>query len=339
MDRFVGREKEIREILELLKRGESISLIGESRIGKTSLLNYVKTILPNEGPYIPILIQVSSDFYEALVNNINSELSKRYGREVRILAEKEKIGSTDLKQELRAILSQREDIKFVFFLDEFQRILPSPEYNEDLSAILRELRQLEGIPMITSTHKPLGNYGVNVYDFTDLSDCHLERFQREEAIELLRIPHNLAFTEEEIKIGLEAGELHPLRLQFAGSFLYESKEGGWIYHDEQGNLIDGAEEKLKGMVDSKYQEIMKRSPNSSQNSGGPEPPDFSLRIIAWLIITIPLTWVFVKYVTNDPLIAFAGAAGLGLIAANMLKIIPPEKAKDLWKRLKEWLPM
>jgi hypothetical protein len=96
----------------------------------------------------------------------------------------------------------------------------------------------------------------------------LGRFQsEEEARELLSIPHDRTFTEEEIQIGLNAGERHPYRLQWAGWFLYESKgEGGGKYHDEQGNLIDGAEEKLKEEVDEKYKEMMRRS-GVDENSG------------------------------------------------------------------------
>ncbi|MBC8457454.1 MAG: ATP-binding protein, partial [Deltaproteobacteria bacterium] len=41
--RFFGRQQELREIFDLLRTGQNVSVVGDSKIGKSSLLYYIYT--------------------------------------------------------------------------------------------------------------------------------------------------------------------------------------------------------------------------------------------------------------------------------------------------------
>ena len=53
---FVGRADVLREVLRVLRRSQdnAIVLYGQRRIGKTSILQHLKALLPREGPYRPV---------------------------------------------------------------------------------------------------------------------------------------------------------------------------------------------------------------------------------------------------------------------------------------------
>jgi outer membrane protein assembly factor BamB len=54
---FVGRESQIKEIINSIEKGESVFVMGHRRMGKTSLINYVlRNYLENNDKYIPVFI-------------------------------------------------------------------------------------------------------------------------------------------------------------------------------------------------------------------------------------------------------------------------------------------
>ena len=53
---FVGREDVLRDVLRVLRHPQqnAITLYGQRRIGKTSILQYLEAHLPEEGAYLPV---------------------------------------------------------------------------------------------------------------------------------------------------------------------------------------------------------------------------------------------------------------------------------------------
>jgi len=80
---FFGRDREIREIFETLNSGSSVAIIGESGLGKSSLLQAIKrTAFQNSGRK-PIYIglghlQSDDEFYAALCDSIGIETCSGY---------------------------------------------------------------------------------------------------------------------------------------------------------------------------------------------------------------------------------------------------------------------
>lgn len=80
---FFGRDKEIREIFEILNSGSSVAIIGESGLGKSSLLQAIKqTAVQNSGRqpiYMELRhLQSDDDFYAALCDEIGIEPCSGY---------------------------------------------------------------------------------------------------------------------------------------------------------------------------------------------------------------------------------------------------------------------
>ncbi|MEB3882504.1 AAA family ATPase [Lyngbya sp. CCY1209] len=83
---FFGRDKEIREIFETLNSGSSVAIIGESGLGKSSLLKAIERTAVHKSDIKPIYIdlrhlQSDDDFYAELCNEIGIKICQ--GRELR----------------------------------------------------------------------------------------------------------------------------------------------------------------------------------------------------------------------------------------------------------------
>jgi len=79
---FFGRDAEYAKIKKYLSENKSIALIGERKIGKTSLLWYLKRVLVNDG-FVPIYIDLqgilprtNATFLRTLLDEIKKELLK-----------------------------------------------------------------------------------------------------------------------------------------------------------------------------------------------------------------------------------------------------------------------
>ncbi len=80
---FFGREREIRRVFETLNSGSSVAIIGESEIGKSSLLQAIYREAPNQLRYArqPIYIDLQivcdeDDFYDDLCHKAGIEKAK-----------------------------------------------------------------------------------------------------------------------------------------------------------------------------------------------------------------------------------------------------------------------
>jgi predicted AAA+ superfamily ATPase len=57
---FVGREDVLREVLRMLRSANqnAITLYGQRRIGKTSVLHWLDSHLPSGGPFRPVYLDL-----------------------------------------------------------------------------------------------------------------------------------------------------------------------------------------------------------------------------------------------------------------------------------------
>jgi len=163
-ENFFGRKKEIRDIYRQISVSNSVSLIGERKIGKTSLLLHLihaqtrakYGILPEDTLvyYIDMsscIFSKSSDVFRRLLEGVSETASNKIEKETNTLLGKKYIHF----QQFENIISKinNEDWKIVFFFDEFESI--SMIKYSDIFSRLRYLAQMYDVTFVISTLRDL----------------------------------------------------------------------------------------------------------------------------------------------------------------------------------------
>ena len=162
-EEFYGREAEISQILGLLRNGQSVSLIGPRRIGKSSLLLHLARpevrVSHNLGQPDSLFVAIDcqefggsppEEVYEALL----SELLDRAADAGLELQAGERFGTY---RALDRVLNQiyRQDISVVVLLDEFELLAANERLTPYFFARLRGLTTKYGLAYLTASQRPL----------------------------------------------------------------------------------------------------------------------------------------------------------------------------------------
>lgn len=212
---FFGRERLVREIRSELTKRSSVSLIGESQMGKSSLLYYLYATHADWLPGVPVEyidlqgVLDESDFCETVLNRLGAE------------------GDT-LKQLKKALESRT----VVLLLDEVERIA-EVDFNPRLHDLLRSLTQEQGrLTLCLATQRPLEEVfpartpgGVSPFHniFTRKS---IGSFTEAEARAFLGVRlanTGVTFTPRETERLLAESAGHPAKLQALAKALFEEK--------------------------------------------------------------------------------------------------------------------
>jgi len=225
--RFFGRQRELREIFDLLRTGQNVSIIGDSKIGKSSLLYYIYTTggdrLSVDYTFIFLdLMRVTNeaDFYERVVEELGDA------------------GNTTRQFE-RSLRGRR----VILAVDEFERF-KDDDFSAQVVNRLRSLAQGPELTLVLATHQPLETLfphegGVSPF-YNIFHRCVLGVFTEAEARQLLTsllAEAAVTFSEAEVKRLLNITGCHPYQLQVATYHLFASRTGGredWeaAYQDE-----------------------------------------------------------------------------------------------------------
>jgi hypothetical protein len=162
--KFFGREEEIASIYRQILSSHSVSLIGERKIGKTSLflhLIHPQTLAKYEIPSENILmvyIDISScsfhrpsDVFYKFLNCISEKTTGEIKNKVELLLKKENIHFQEF-EEITAKINNNNQ-KIVFLLDEFEKI--SMIKQGDIFSKLRYLAQMYDVTFVVSTLRDL----------------------------------------------------------------------------------------------------------------------------------------------------------------------------------------
>ncbi|MFZ5915482.1 MAG: CHAT domain-containing protein [Chloroflexota bacterium] len=237
---FYGRATETRRALYMLRHGQSVSIVGSRRIGKTSFLFHLCDLdthrahnLGNEHLFVYIDGQSTGDldkskFYYLIWYEIREALAK-----VGTVAELPE--SVADFRELQTALTrvQEKGIKPILLLDEFEVMA----FNSNLDrGFFSDLRSLE-LLMAYMTVSARSLYDLTYADrsvlsspfFNTFSEIPLGFFRSDEAREAVLGPARAAgledpFTDQELRFVFEelAG-YHPFYLQIACYYLFEQK--------------------------------------------------------------------------------------------------------------------
>jgi len=280
--RFYGREEDIRQIVNRLRSSahESTSVVGERRIGKTSLLKHLDNpdiatgldLPPNEYCMVYIDFQGLTDitperFWGRVLHKMERSIClPDLAPEFQKLRNLGNFDLFDLEDLFDTIADA--GLTTVLLLDEFEYVTRNPNFSSDFFGGLRALAIHQNLPLVTATQRELidlchseelkGSPFFNIF-----ANLVLRPFSREEVFEMLdgyMAGTELLFSprEKELVIGLGGG--YPFFTQIAGHYLYEAKKNG--YHDDV--LLQDVYENFDAQSDSHFSYMWSRSSESEK---------------------------------------------------------------------------
>jgi hypothetical protein len=231
---FYGRRREVAKIFARIgaSRPQSVAIVGERRTGKSSFLNYIfhpdvrKQHLDHTDAYTFVFMDLQERreigvpaFFEALFEGIGHALGRRVQDESAVDYEGVRRGVSRLHSEGR---------KIILLFDEFDAITRNPNFPEEFFAFLRAIANKYDVAYVTTSRQDLQQlcHAERIADspfFNIFSNLFLTRFERDEALQLIREPSaaaGLPLAPHEAAI-LDMAGLLPFFLQVACSAFFE----------------------------------------------------------------------------------------------------------------------
>lgn len=233
---FFGRENESRQLISLLQTGQSVSIIGQRRIGKTSLLYHIQNesvlrlfgLNPDEFTMVYLdcgaLISLNdTEIYRLILEEIEDILHSK-GQKMAELPET--VSYREFERGLRRLQG-----RLVLILDEFELLSRNESLKGEFFTGLRALAMRHAISYITASKQAL--LELTYADASSLSSpffnifatIHLSLFTDEQAQEILLSlcqKAALAFSDEMLAHLKLLGGGNPLFLQIAAYHAVES---------------------------------------------------------------------------------------------------------------------
>ena len=246
--RFYGRKQEIRQIVNRLLSSahESTSIVGERRIGKTSLLYYVSNpdvaahlgLTPNKYCIVYIDFQGLTDitpqrFWQRVLAKMararcDEELAARF----QALAKQDTFDLFDL-EDVFEIVGER-GLNVILLLDEFEYVTQNKNFGSDFFGGLRALAIHSPLSLVLATRRELVDlcYSDEIKGspfFNIFANVVLRPFTRDESSELIDGTikgTDISLTPEEKEFILSLGGGHPFFVQMAAHYMVEGKAQG-----------------------------------------------------------------------------------------------------------------
>ncbi|MCK6624144.1 MAG: winged helix-turn-helix domain-containing protein [Anaerolineae bacterium] len=240
---FFGRQQETGQILSLLSNNQSIALVGQRRIGKTSLLFHLATpaVFAQHGlsstQHLFIYIDCGSlagldppGLYWLLLEEIGEALVER-GADPGPPALPDEANPLTYRAFERALREvTRQGWKLILLLDEFERLSRNPHLDPDFFSGLRALTARYPIAYVTASRQPLLELtyadasALSSPFFNIFASIRLSPFAEDEAHDLLTtlaVRGGLTFDPPLLDFLLDLAGPHPLFLQIAGFHAFE----------------------------------------------------------------------------------------------------------------------
>jgi hypothetical protein len=246
--RFHGRKAEIRQIVNRLLSSahESTSIIGERRIGKTSLLNYLANndiaaglgLTPDKFCPVYVDFQGLTDitpqrFWQRVLKKMSRSIcDESLKPAIEKLSGQSDFDLFDLEDVFESSLSK--GLTIILLMDEFEYVTENPNFKSDFFGGLRALAIHHGVALIPATRRELvdlchseeikGSPFFNIF-----ANIVLRPFSRPEVDELLEgytRGNEFALTPQEKDFIWELGGGYPFFVQMAGHYLMEGRAQG-----------------------------------------------------------------------------------------------------------------
>jgi class 3 adenylate cyclase len=236
-DLFFGRRGIVKRIMGRIsaESPQSVSIVGERRIGKSSLLKYLNfpstrlTYLDDPEQYLFLFIdfqQLRSIDENQFIGIIFSELNKQPGYQVEISCGKNHDGMLFLCEQIA-----REGYKFILFFDEFESVTKNEKIGPDFYSFFRSLANNYPLAFITASGKNLKDmcvtHEISDSPFFNIFAVHyINLFSEKEAGDLISIPSKERGVPLEplTRQIIETGGLYPFFLQMCCSAWFDFLE-------------------------------------------------------------------------------------------------------------------
>jgi uncharacterized protein len=256
---FIGRGKELRDIFSALETASSgqlqhVQVVGERRIGKSSLLYYITQIYKQRLTQPEKYRFVYVDLQDAHCHKLEGLLKYVLG-ELKVSAKPTLANFQEAVEDLN-----RNGVYPVLCLDEFEHLTKhKDQFPDEVFEVWRSLASGSKLAFITASQTSLGQliqqgnltstfHNIFIY-------CELGNFTDPEARMLLARNTDRPFNEEEISKLFKLAGYHPAHLQIAAQLLYEAKASQIV------NWIE-----LRTEYEKRISQIKPFAPQSSQSS-------------------------------------------------------------------------
>jgi hypothetical protein len=237
---FFGRAEEVRAILSRVARGQSVSVVGPRRIGKTSLLMHVSDPTTRAGYELvdePVFVYVDchligesgtdSDVYRMLLERAIKATPE--GDDTTAHGSRESDSFESLRSHLRR--ASRSGVRTVLLLDEFEVLAHNRRLDAPFFDALRSLQKSD-VTYVTASTETLYDLLPQARDFSGspffniFHTLRLGLLQPEEARALvvgLAERASIQFSEDDLAFLQRVAGPHPLYLRMAAYRLFEEK--------------------------------------------------------------------------------------------------------------------
>jgi hypothetical protein len=260
--RFVGRAREIEQVFGRLRNEEfeSSSLVGDHRIGKTSLLKHLADPAVREshglGPgrcsfvYADLqMVDQTMDpdrLWRRLLTLLQRQCAdQRLTESMSALIRRGRLDTFDLDELFQEVDDQGHHV--VFLLDEFERVTANANFGPDFYYGLRSLIIHHGVALVTSSRLELielchsdavkSSPFFNIFANISLRLFSLAEFEL--MLERALAGTAVTFLESEMECVVRLAGLHPYFLQAACHMLYEAYDLGLGNLERQSFLAEG----------------------------------------------------------------------------------------------------
>ncbi len=244
-DCFYGRQQEIERLYSAVITHQSLSIVGERKLGKSSLLTAVAqpAMMERYGLdpartlflYIDLEGMASAkreEFWIEVLDRLNTVLPLAAGdlpKQVERLVDAGELRFTAIRRLLRRVRDAGLDL--ILTLDEFEGLARNSQFEPDFYGELRSLAGELSIVYLTASKRGLYELTYHHTDtlsspfFNIFSEMALGLMPEDEARGLLATlsqqGQGPGFCDEEIDLALELAGPHPFFVQVAGFHLYE----------------------------------------------------------------------------------------------------------------------
>ncbi|MEC4814612.1 MAG: ATP-binding protein [Scytonema sp. PMC 1069.18] len=325
---FVGRQGEINAIVSRMEGAQptSINVVGEKRIGKSSLLyHFFRTWeqrVRDASLYVVVYLSLQSvhcqrenDFYEAVAKELLSRSTVKTKQTVCDLLQRRPIERRVFSEAIKECKHQ--GILPVLCLDDFKELFErKSEFNDDFYDNLRSLMDNSSLMLVIATTNGLDFYAKKhqlTSSFFNLGHLlRLGELTEDEARDLVRLPAStvsgadVALGMDEQKLTRELGGNHPFLLQLAGSLVWEARQQG----------------KDKNWMKTRFAEESKRVPGNQRRwlRRG--------RFIRDMVSGIGAFSQWLAQAWNDAKDLILGIVILVIIILAIFGVLNPEKVKE-----------
>ena len=251
LQKFIGRESEMRQILARLHNSEveSSSVVGERRIGKTSLLAALKTRLVEDDQSVCAIEldgqlfshdDAPQSFWERLLQQLSRALPHNVFRvQIEMLLKMGGLNAHSLSDLFEQL--GRAGISIVLLLDEFENIAKNTNFGADFFYGLRALAMKHNLALITASYTELielcHSDEVRASPFFNIfASVHLGPLTTPEAeqfFERYLAQSGTNFLRDEKDFIYSMAGNHPYYLQVASYFMFDAYQQGLSAEERQ----------------------------------------------------------------------------------------------------------